>query len=452
MDSYKIHHHQHLSPTVSMCTAQEPPHRRRKRRKRRKRTNFKPQQLATPSISIRSKADYSFPMLRISPLNDALTCLIAFIIITVVSILQLFHGIDAHIGRDWAMHISNLRAPVLHTRLKHSEASSTLATQEMLRADHDARWGYAHALGRREPVEAFLRWLHIPKTGTSFVNTLLRWGCRKRSDLFVVPRLERPRHMPLVMLETFSWDWLFHNESGRAWLRKHCGKRLVTKHPVSGELHYALYMHRALKRWEVDKAVAMFRLPLQRMYSNYLHLNLHYNETREFQRSLHEFLQKPKFWSQQTKLLLGRNYRDERALTESDGKRAALLVERLKFVGLTEEFELSCRLFHARFGGVPHRAQFENVRPGIFRYRTKAERSSSFRYDESQFNEWTDPADDIVYEAARARFWNEVETMKSEIEKDGLGPVHLNNRDIGYRENPTQSRRIMRKATPINKT
>lgn len=235
--------------------------------------------------------------------------------------------------------------------------------------------------------------------------------------------------MPLLMRETFSWDWLFLNESGRGWLRKHCSKRLVTTHAPSGELHYALYMHRALKKWEVDEAVAMFRLPLQRMYSNYLHLNLHYNETRGCKRSLRDFLQKPKFWSQQTKLLLGRSYRDKRTLTQSDGTRAALLVERLRFVGLTEEFELSCRLFHAMFGGVPHRAQFENIRPGILRYRTRFERSSSFRYDESQFNGWTDPADDVVYEAARRRFWNDVETMKSEIEKDGLGPVKMNNPD-----------------------
>lgn len=390
---------------------------------------LKPQEPRTFCCTTPSFKPHIFPMLRVSPLNDAVACLTALFLVIVVSILQVFSGLDAHIGRDWAIRATNIRIPVLHAQPEQSE-SIRMATHEALHADYEARWWRAHALGRRQPHELFLRWLHIPKTGTSFVNTLLRWGCQQQSDLFVVPRLERPKHMQLLMRETFSWDWLFLNESGRAWLREHCSKRLVTTHPVSGELHYALYMHRALKKWETDKAVAMFRLPLQRMYSNYLHLTLHYNETRKLQHSLHNFLQKPKFWSQQTKLLLGRDYRDERPLTESDAKMAVKLVERLKFVGLTEEFELSCRLFHAMFGGVPHRAQFENVRPGILRYRTNAERSSSFRYDEGQFKGWIDPADDIVYRAARRRFWNDVEAMKSEIENDGLGPVHVDASDL----------------------
>lgn len=64
-------------------------------------------------------------------------------------------------------------------------------------------------------------------------------------------------------------------------------------------------------------------------------------------------------------MLLGRHYREEREVTRREAIKAALIVtRRLRFVGLTEEFELSCRLFHAMLGAVPHRAQFENVRPG----------------------------------------------------------------------------------------
>lgn len=294
--------------------------------------------------------------------------------------------------------------------------------------DYSIRLGSALAAGRSQRHQRFLRWLHVPKTGTSFVNTLVRWGCpgAAKRDTFVVPRKERPKELALTYDESFSWDWLFTNESGREWLRENCEGRLVTRHPNSGEHHYTMYMHLALRTWEVSNAVAMFRLPLQRTYSNYMHLSLHYNESRAPREPLHKFLTKRQFWSQQTKLVLGRHYRDVQVVTRRDALKAALIVKkRLKFVGLTEEFELSSRLFHAMFGGVPHRAQFENIRPGLSRYQSSEKRASSFRYDESQFNGWTDPADDFVYNAARQRFWSDVDSMKEEIELDGLGEVNV---------------------------
>lgn len=296
-----------------------------------------------------------------------------------------------------------------------------------LHADYARRLAAAGARGRAAPAARFVRWLHIPKTGTSFANTLVRWGCgRIAPDTFVVPRKERPARLELPLARTVSWDWLFHNASGRAWLRGHCPTRLVTHRLPALQPRYALYMHRALDRWEVPSAVALFRLPLQRTYSNYLHLNLHYNESRSPRESLAQFLRRTQFWSQQAKLLLGRHYRDERVVTHREALKAALIVRnRLLFVGLTEEFELSARLFHARFGGVPHRAQFENVRPGLSRYRTAEGRSSSFRYDESLFDGWTDPADHVVYKAAKARFWREVQDFQREIELDGLGKVQI---------------------------
>lgn len=108
---------------------------------------------------------------------------------------------------------------------------------------------------------------------------------------------------------------------------------------------------------------------------------------------------------------------------------AADIVPRLRFVGLTEHFQLSCRLFHARFGGVPHRSQFENVRPALARVNSAEARQSSFRYDEALFQGWTDFADDIVYAAAKKRFWTEVRQFKKEIEVDGLGQIDIKTLD-----------------------
>lgn len=374
-------------------------------------------------------------MLRIHPVGDILPCFAALCVVLALSLCHLFAGIGTNVPINWTLHTTSFRLPELQVGNLHpGEGAESRDIQgdegqrngDALQLDYERRWERARRLGRRQPAHVFLRWLHIPKTGTSFVNTVLRWGCNASDDLFVVPRLERPPEMRWMMRETLNWDWLFTNESGRAWLREHCADRLTTTHPVSGEVHYALHMHRALTVWEIGKAVGMFRLPLQRMYSNYLHLNLHYNQSRRVREGLDKFVQKPKFWSQQAKLLLGRNYRDTRVLTEEDGRRAIGVIRRLRFVGLTEEFELSCRLFHAMFGGVPHRAQFENVRPGIHRYRTKEERSSHFRYDEREFGGWRDPVDHAVYEEARRRFWADVRAMRAEIEHDGLGPVVVN--------------------------
>lgn len=314
-------------------------------------------------------------------------------------------------------------------RSRHLQMAESQET--LWNLDYKNRLANARSAGRMKPSALFLRWLHIPKTGTSFVNTLVRWGCPlERSEIFVVPRKERPRDMHLALPETFSWDWLFNNQSGRTWLRKNCAGRLVTRHPITTSSHYSLYMHRGLKNWESTNAVALFRLPLQRMYSNYMHLSFHYNESRTPRQSLQSFLRKKQFWSQQAKMVLGRDYRDERPVSRREAYRAAFIVKnRLKFIGLTEEFQLSCRLFHAMFGGVPHRAQFENIRPGIFRYNSSESRSSSFRYNEDEFEGWSDSADDIVYEAAKRRFWNDVRRMKADIEVDGLGEVIVKTSD-----------------------
>lgn len=296
--------------------------------------------------------------------------------------------------------------------------------------DHHTRWTNAYSRGRAKPARRFIMWLHIPKTGTSFINTLIRWGCPSvPSNTFIVPRKERPSDMSLAINITKSWDWLFSSDDGRKWLSLHCTNRLLAVQNKKGKLRkgnlrYAVNMHRPMQPNEARYTVALFRLPRQRMYSNYLHLAYHYNTTRQPKRSLSQFLKKSQFWSQQTKLLLGRDYRDKAPLTMDHAKEAAnIVMNKLPFVGLTEEFHLSIRLFHAIFGGVPHALQFENVRPGITRYQVTERRSIFFRYNETEFAQWHDPPDDVVYDTARTRFWMDVCRTTSQIELDGLGPI-----------------------------
>lgn len=292
--------------------------------------------------------------------------------------------------------------------------------------DHQRRWNHAHAKGHRPTINRFLLWLHIPKTGTSFANTLIRWGCPPaRLDVFVVPRKERPAQIQLSLNTTLAWDWLFDSSRGRRWLRLNCPQRLSTTDKVTGKIVYSFNIHAPLQKLLVNDTVAMFRLPLQRTYSNYLHIDRHYDDEKQSRMTLKEFFQKPQFLSQQTKLLLGYDYRFNGVLSKKQAIEASKMIDRLAFVGLTEYFELSVRLFHAKFGGVPHRAQFENVRPSIQRYKLAGKRHCSFRYDEADFGDWKDEPDEIVYNSARLRFWRDVCHFRKHIELDGLGPVPM---------------------------
>lgn len=283
----------------------------------------------------------------------------------------------------------------------------------------------------RAPTKLFVLWLHIPKTGTSFANTLLQWGCPNPSiRVFVLPKKERPPHLQLPFNHTISWEWLSLTSTGRTWLRQNCRGRLAmsrTHVNVTRHSAYTFNMHRAMKLSEVHFTVALFRLPRQRAYSNYLHLTYRYNETSLQNRiniPLIEFARKPQYMSQQAKLLLGRHYRHRETVSLHDAHRAAdLVVNLLPYVGLTEEFFLSVRLFHAVFGGMPSPEQFENIRPSIMRNSISLNKKPFFRYDEAEFGTWRDVADEIIYFAASYRFWRDVCRLRTEIESDGLGPV-----------------------------
>lgn len=314
-------------------------------------------------------------------------------------------------------------SPVSHHPLQLAIKSIGKTDSSEWAHDYETRLFAAELRGRGQALPVHVRWLHAPKTGTSFANTLIRWGCPNSGETFITPRKERPANLTHPLTTTHSWDWLFLNASGRSWLRAHCTPRLARHR--GDRIRYAFNMHKGLERWEVRHAAGLFRLPLQRVYSNYVHLSKHYNENRAPRESIASFVTRTEFWSQQSKLLLGRHYRDQRVLTDEDVRNAVMMVKSMLFVGLTEHFQLSCRLFHAMLGGVPHQAQFENVRPGINRYRNQALRAADFRYDEAVFNGWRDKADDVVYEAARDRFWKDVQRYATEIEKDGLGPVQF---------------------------
>jgi len=75
------------------------------------------------------------------------------------------------------------------------------------------------------------------------------------------------------------------------------------------------------------------------------------------------------------------------------------------FTGLTDEWDLSMCLFHAKFGGECISSEFTNTRPG-----PEAEAGKSL-YDTSELEGFTDPSDALVYAEAKAMFEEDLQRL-----------------------------------------
>ena len=72
-------------------------------------------------------------------------------------------------------------------------------------------------------------------------------------------------------------------------------------------------------------------------------------------------------------------------------------LEKLAFVGITEEWDESICLFHLMFGGRLHAGEFKNVHPGYGKEDLE-------EYPGDDFAGFVDEADEAIYLAAKARF------------------------------------------------
>ncbi|CAK0871575.1 unnamed protein product [Prorocentrum cordatum] len=176
-----------------------------------------------------------------------------------------------------------------------------------------------------------LAWLHIPKTGTSFVNVLVTWACPGLGD---GEYFDGPPDL--------VWKrWIDKNrEKCRPGLHLGCGHDEIH---VSG---------RACNSWQRQKGsfVTFLRQPEQRLMSGF------YNSkwgVKNKSLSLAEYV--PLLASCQTRMFAGHRCESTKRVTDAD---VDLAIERLDtgfaFVGITEEWPLSVCLFHAMFGGSCH--------------------------------------------------------------------------------------------------
>ena len=227
-------------------------------------------------------------------------------------------------------------------------------------------------------------WLHIPKCGTSFYNTVLHMpGACPGLGANVSIDDEQFGKCFEVGIRTKCFTW--------------CNQALVHCDFPPQNTHKYLVdeMYDEFK----GHFVALFRQPEQRLLSAWYDdedvfraepqiSRCAVNRTAERYLTMEEFIEKMK--NRETKQVVGK-----KNVTEADVPVAKQrLREGFAFVGLQEEWPLSICLFHAKFGGPCRRVEFLDTRPNDH----SSQQSSD--YDVSVLNGWIDKVDRPVYAEA----------------------------------------------------
>jgi hypothetical protein len=249
-----------------------------------------------------------------------------------------------------------------------------------------------------------LRWLHIPKTGTSFWATLFSYACRRKHvDLDVSPYLSKAcdqcydfalkeRYPALEYCEGDSFT------EGRGMLS-------YAANPRNGMQLYPRTDHVPLgPKDHPSHTVAFFRSPRSRLQSAAAGRHMKGFSSARYKDMLRKcysngtdarcFAEYPGVKGCMARMLTGLPCADDGAAAgrpaHVDVARAVAMVKQLKFVGLTEEWNDAVCLFHAMFGGEVRQEEFKNFHPTP----TRAKPSTAV----------DDDLDEPVYAAAKERF------------------------------------------------
>jgi len=236
------------------------------------------------------------------------------------------------------------------------------------------------------PAGAPLRWMHVPKCGTSLVNALIHLPG-------VCPGIDSDYQVDRQNLGT-----LFNRQFFSVQCPQLCdASRIVCDH-WSNTHHGIGSSYNVLK--STTRLVTMLRDPLQRTLSAYYDRDFQHAST-----DLGELAQR--YRGGMTCQIMRDGYMDGsemeqvcRNLTEADALLAAAkLREGFAFVGLTEAWNLSMCLLHRMLGGDCLASDFEDTRPSM------EGENRSHRYDVSELKGFTDPVDGLLYKEARKIFF-----------------------------------------------
>lgn len=277
-----------------------------------------------------------------------------------------------------------------------------------------------------------IRWLHIPKTGSSFLNTLAFWACPELPNTKVIDSLWGHTLDAQLIRKLPNFQTCLTNIS-KYFIPEEDGPNIDSKFEFvyrkkdSNDYYQlrdfiATRIHRPLPTSmtgdQLAHTVAFFRDPMERLLSHYMHSVKIWQENKHF--SLQDqtgvdacrYLngdnpRRLKFLSLYTAMLtgpypkgyIGSGKRDKksRRLTHKDALEACRRVKQMGFVGLTNKWEESICLFHAEWGGEVRSAELLNTRPNeLMKSQTAAELTK----------EWPckDDLDEFVYGCALERF------------------------------------------------
>jgi len=245
-----------------------------------------------------------------------------------------------------------------------------------------------------------LRWLHVPKTGTSFIATIWNYACGQRGvplDLYVDDYYTKGCSQ--------CYDFAVMDRYPK---QHYCEPGVLSSSFAT--------QHRPAAQWEFvsESVVGFFRRPAQRLIS--AHRNGFHASglgSAAFRR-LREgcggavagagcFARWPGIAGCSARMLTGLTCADPAA--EEAGQRwdrglgrveqAVANLAKMRFVGLTEDWDESVCLFHRMFGGRVNPAEFKDFHPHP---------GKSEDYDEAELGGFVDEADELVYAAAARRF------------------------------------------------
>eukprot|EP00602_Paraphysomonas_sp_CaronLab_P013085 CAMPEP_0185040566 /NCGR_PEP_ID=MMETSP1103-20130426/38788_1 /TAXON_ID=36769 /ORGANISM="Paraphysomonas bandaiensis, Strain Caron Lab Isolate" /LENGTH=319 /DNA_ID=CAMNT_0027579927 /DNA_START=31 /DNA_END=987 /DNA_ORIENTATION=- len=204
------------------------------------------------------------------------------------------------------------------------------------------------------------RWLHIPKTGTSYVLTFLSLSC---------PALPHDLHFSSTGYGTSTAELI---RSHSSIIPQYCslkpGVEVEGHHPL--KLHEQLALLRAPDGVFLERYFTMLRDPVERMVSGFNH-NHHDCDYCRPNTTLIEYAamhtQPPHIGPAgcMTKMLLGEDC-GRRYPARAGLERAKNILKKFFFVGIKEQWELSICLTHAIYGfrivGAPMQSQFVHAR------------------------------------------------------------------------------------------
>jgi hypothetical protein len=304
----------------------------------------------------------------------------------------------------------------------------------------------------RAPGKSRMCYIHVPKCGSSFWNTVMHYTCpgladdcwfhngpdkcHRLSDLGQVskpaPRLKDPG--------------IFRNFAPPSWEvpldPSVCDRGVgIPLGYFPGDAPYFSqgYWHRSLiEKWcEAEDAVIMMRDPVQRMLSHYFGKDLTGpctfatpKECAASQKGCYTkmlvglpcgnpYMIRELYklsgdrWGRlkrgegvgQSPLMAEALFNMSQGVTVDMVRQAVRNLERMDFVGLTDHWTESVCLFHKMHGTSPTAPEFLNNRPGGSSVASiDAAKHATTKHDTSALDGWWDEADEVVYRAAKARF------------------------------------------------